>query len=107
MSVSGKSLQDIYDAGSTKLEELTSSEKSSLQEAAERHLDERVHTEPESLRQLEGHSKELVQDVKGYLNKGMQAVEKALKAETEATEAHTEKTCAKRWCFWLAASVKQ
>ena len=53
MNVAGKSLQDIYDAGSKRLEELAKAQKSQLNDIASTHLDERKDTEPQALKELE------------------------------------------------------
>ncbi len=88
MNVAGKSLQDIYDAGARKLDELEQSEKASLAEAGDSHLDERAHLEPDSLKALEVRSEELESEIRAFLQRGLERVDKTVKSESAESELH-------------------
>lgn len=88
MNVAGKSLQDIYDAGSKRLDELESSQKSALNDTAEAHLDERMQVEPESLKRLEERTVELESEIRSFLQRGLERVEKAVSGEGQESERH-------------------
>jgi hypothetical protein len=88
MNVAGKSLQDIYDAGAKRLEELESGQQSSLNDATETHLEERNRIEPESLKRLEERTEELEGEIKSYLDRGLERVEKAVATEGQASERY-------------------
>ena len=88
MNVAGKSLQDIYDAGSRRLEELQASQKSALNDTSDGHLDARVKVEPESLKQLEDKTKELEEEIRNYLSRGLERVEKTVNAESQQNERY-------------------
>lgn len=91
MNVAGKSLQDIYDAGSRRLSELEKSQKKQLGETADGHLDERKQAEPDSLKQLQERSGELEQEVRSYLTHGLERVGKVV--ESEATQTTKFNQC--------------
>jgi hypothetical protein len=88
MNVAGKSLQDIYDAGSKRLEELESAETTALNDTAEAHLDERMRVEPESLKRLEERTEELEKELRAFLARGLERVEKAVAGEGQENERH-------------------
>ena len=88
MNVAGKSLQDIYDAGSRRLEELQNSQKTTLNDTSDGHLEARVKVEPESLKQLEDRTKELEDEIRAYLSRGLERVEKTVSAESQQNERY-------------------
>jgi len=88
MNVSGKSLQDIYDAGAKRLEELETAQSSSMNDTAEAHLDERSRVEPESLKRLEERTEELESEIRAYLDRGLERVERAVVSEGQESERH-------------------
>jgi hypothetical protein len=88
MNVAGKSLQDIYDAGSKRLEQLENSQRGQLNEATDAHLEERTKTEPEALKQLETKSGELETEINSYLAHGLERIEKAVTGESEHTKQY-------------------
>lgn len=88
MNVSGKSLQDIYDAGAKRLEELENGQATSLNETTEAHLDERGRIEPESLKRLEERTAELDDEIRSYLERGLERVEKAVSMEGQESDRH-------------------
>ncbi len=88
MNVSGKSLQDIYDAGSKRLDELDSTQTTALKDTTESHLDERSRVEPESLKRLEERTEELEKEVRACLDRGLERVERAVANEGQESERH-------------------
>jgi hypothetical protein len=88
MNVSGKSLQDIYDAGSKRLEELETSETAVLNDTTEAHLEERGRVEPESLKRLEDRTAELATEIRSFLERGLERVEKAVVSEGHESDRH-------------------
>lgn len=88
MNVAGKSLQDIYDAGAKRLEELESAQNGSMNEAAESHLDERMRVEPEALKRLEDKTEELEAEIRAYLQRGLERVERAVASEGQESERY-------------------
>lgn len=88
MNVSGKSLQDIYDAGAKRLEELENAQATSLNETTEGHLDERARIEPESLKRLEERTAELDDEIRSYLERGLERVDKAVSMEGQESDRH-------------------
>lgn len=89
MNVAGRSLQDIYDAGSRRLDELEQSEKTSLGEGADAHLDDRAKIEPDSLKLLEDRTDELEEEIRGFLSRGIDRVQKTVESECQESERHT------------------
>jgi hypothetical protein len=88
MNVSGKSLQDIYDAGAKRLEELESSQTTVLNDVTEAHLEERSRIEPESLKRLEDRTADLATEIRGFLQRGLERVEKAVASEGQESDRH-------------------
>jgi hypothetical protein len=86
MNVAGKSLQDIYDAGSKRLSELEEAQKKQMGESADTHLDGRKEAEPQAVKQLQERSADLEQEISGYLAQGLDRVIKSVGAETIQTE---------------------
>src|SRR5258708_3668083 len=91
MNVAGKSLQDIYDAGSKRLEELEKGQKSQLDETTNGHLGERQKSEPETLKQLEERANELQDEIRAYLSHGLERVEKVVDAESQHTTLYIQR----------------
>jgi hypothetical protein len=91
MNVAGKSLQDIYDAGSKRLDELESGQSTSMRDTSEAHLDERARVEPESLKRLEDRTEELSSEIKTYLDRGLERVQKAVSTEGAESERHIQR----------------
>jgi hypothetical protein len=91
MNVAGKSLQDIYDAGSKRLEQLENSQRGQLNEATDAHLEERTKSEPEALKQLETKSEDLEKEINGYLAHGLERIEKAVTGESEHTKVYIQR----------------
>ena len=88
MNVSGKSLQDIYDAGAKRLEELEQNQRGSLNTTTESHLDERTRIEPEALKQLEDRTGDLEEEIRAYLDKGLEKVDKTVAYEVQENEKY-------------------
>ena len=91
MNVAGKSLQDIYDAGSKRLEELEKGQKSQLGDVTDAHLQELQELEPTTLKQLETKSTDLEQEIRGYLSHGLERVEKVVSSESKHTQAYVDR----------------
>jgi hypothetical protein len=91
MNVAGKSLQDIYDAGSKRLEELEKGQKSQLGDAADAHLQDLQEHEPTTLKDLETKSSDLEQEIRAHLSHGLERVEKAVSSESKHTQAYVER----------------
>jgi hypothetical protein len=91
MNVAGKSLQDIYDAGSKRLEELDKGQKAQLNDITCAHLEERQGAEPASLKELESHCGELEGEIRAYLMNGIERVEKVVVAESEHTTTYIQR----------------
>lgn len=88
MNVAGKSLQDIYDAGAKRLEELEDAQKSTMSDTTESHTQERMGLEPEALKEIEERCKDLDDEVRSYLARGLERIEKAVSSESEQTERY-------------------
>jgi hypothetical protein len=89
MNVSGKkSLQDIFDEGAKRLEELAQNQKTTLGSTTEAHLDERATFEPEVLKSLEDKAGELEVQIRAHLATGLDRVEKVISAELGETERY-------------------
>lgn len=88
MNVTGKSLQDIYDAGSRRLDELEQGGRTALADASDAHLDERSRIEPDSLKLLEDKTGELEEEVRAFLGRGLDRVGKTVAAECQQTEQY-------------------
>ncbi len=88
MNVSGKSLQDIYDAGSARLEDLEKSQKSSLSATCDAHFEEKSSSEPESLKDLEESSQQLEAEIRSCLSQGLERVEKTVRLEIEDNQQY-------------------
>lgn len=88
MNVAGKSLQDIYDAGSKRLDELENAQTTAMNDTAEAHLDERTRVEPDSLKRLEDRTAELEVEIRSFLERGMERVAKAVAGEGQESEHH-------------------
>lgn len=88
MNVSGKSLQDIFNSGAKKLEELETAQKETLGKTTSEHLEEHFRQEPDSLNRLEESSKELEAEVRGFLTRAMDRINRAIKTEVDENDRY-------------------
>jgi hypothetical protein len=108
MNVAGKSLQDIYDAGSRRLDELEQAEKTNLADAADAHLDERSRVEPDALKRLEERTDDLEKEIRAFLARGIERVQKSVEVESQESEQHITRLveglvlCAKKFSESIA-----
>jgi len=90
MSNAGKKLQDIYDAGSTKLKELEQAQSDSFQGAADAHLETSGTTQKASVDRAKRRSGDLQSEVEAGVSKSAARIQKAIESETEATKRYLE-----------------
>lgn len=86
MSVAGKKLQDIYDAGAKRLAEMDRSQRSLMGKSVDASLESSKSLGDESTNQLQQRSKECESDVQATLTKTMQQIQQVIDAESLETE---------------------
>lgn len=102
MNVSGKSLQDIFDAGEKRLEELEANQKSAIEQATESHLTTHTQDEPAARKLLEDKTAQLEEELRAYLDRGLERIEKAV-----ASEVHENEKCVKNLVEGLVLLTKK
>lgn len=91
MSGQGKSLQDIYDAGTKRLEELEQKQKGELEVAGSKSVEELGHIESSVMQRMEKSLLELDQEVRSYLDKAMEGIKGAAASELEENTKFLER----------------
>lgn len=86
MSVAGKKLQDIYDAGAAKLTDMDRSQRSVMAKSVDTSQSASETVVAESAAQLEQRSKECQSDIQSTLTKTVQQIQKTIDSESLATE---------------------
>ncbi len=102
MNVSGKSLQDIFDAGEKRLEELEANQKNAIEQATESHLTTHTQDEPAARKLLEDKTAQLEEELRAYLDRGLERIEKAV-----ASEIHENEKCVKNLVEGLVLLTKK
>lgn len=88
MGSAGKKLQDIYDAGASKLRELQTSQESSLKNASDSHASTAKTAQKNAAEGLQKRADELNNDINEALTKSTQKISKAIEIETQQTEKY-------------------
>src|SRR5579885_2646520 len=88
MSSAGKKLQDIFDAGSSRLSELEQTQLSVLTEKASEHQAEVENFHDSSTEQTEQRADELQNSITDHMTKSVQRIQKSIEAETQETDKH-------------------
>jgi len=88
MNVAGKKLQDIYNAGSSKLDELKRTQQSALATTVDEHLVAVDTAEKRAVEQVQQRSKELEADIKAFLASSVQRMQRVIDSETQETDSH-------------------
>jgi hypothetical protein len=86
MSVAGKKLQDIYDAGAKQLAEMDRNQRSVMDKSVDGSTDSSKSLGDESTSQLQQRSQECESDVQATLTKTMQQIQQVIAAESLETE---------------------
>lgn len=102
MNVSGKSLQDIFDAGEKRLEELEDTQKGAIVQATESHFATHTQDEPVARKLLEDKTQQLEEELRAYLDRGLERIEKAV-----ASEIHENEKCVKNLVEGLVLLTKK
>jgi hypothetical protein len=108
MSGQGKSLQDIYDAGSRRLEQSGQAQRLALQEAGIQGGNELSELESSMLSKMDSSLADLETEVSAYLSKAVEAINSSINAEVEENRKFLERLqeTLKLTCRSLAEDVK-
>lgn len=109
MSGQGKSLQDIYDAGSRKLDEFEQTERSKLETNALAAVEELGKVETSIMDRMERSVGELDAEIRSYLDKAVENIKTAVSSEVEENRKFLERLqeALKLSCKSLSEDVKQ
>ena len=78
-----KNLQDIYDAGSSRLEKLDQSQRQALQQSKTQGLENISQIESSMSDQMEVSQADLESEIRAYLDKAVEGIDAAVKSEIE------------------------
>jgi len=109
MSGQGKSLQDIYDDGSKRLESAELAQRQVLQDGGARGIDEIGQLEAAMMGKLDVSLGDLETEIHGYLDKACESINAAVSSEVEENRKFLERLqeALKLSCQSLSADVKQ
>jgi hypothetical protein len=88
MSVAKNKLQDIYDAGSNKLDELARSQGENFRDTAQTHGGKISDTEKSTREQLQQRATEVKSEINSSLERSVQRIAKAIETEKAEIERH-------------------
>ena len=91
MSGTGRSLQDIYDAGSKRLDELEQTQKQALELAGGQSVEELSSIESSVMQRMEKSLQDLEGEVRNYLDKALEGVKAAATTEVEENKRFLER----------------
>lgn len=91
MSGTGKSLQDIYDAGSKRLDELEQNQRSQLESAGSKSVESLGNIESSVMQRMEKSLQDLDDEVRTYLDKALDGIKTAVNSEVEENRKFLER----------------
>lgn len=109
MSGQGKSLQDIYDAGSKRLDELEQKQNNGMSEASEKTAGELKEIEQNILRKMDDSLNELESEIRTYLDKATENIKSTVDTELDENKKFVERLqeALRLSCRSLSEDVKQ
>jgi hypothetical protein len=91
MSGSGRSLQDIYDAGSKRLDELEQAQRTQLETAGSKSVEALGNIESSVMQRMEKSLQDLDNEVREYLDKALEGINSAVNSEVEENRKFLER----------------
>ena len=91
MSGSGRSLQDIYDAGSKRLDELEQTQRAQLETSGSKSVEQLSGIESSVMQRMETSLQDLDNDVRTYLDKALEGINSAVSSEVEENKRFLER----------------
>lgn len=91
MSGSGRSLQDIYDAGSKRLDELEQAQRTQLETAGSKSVEALGNIESSVMQRMEKSVQDLDNEVREYLDKALEGINSAVNSEVEENRKFLER----------------
>ncbi|MBX9685535.1 MAG: hypothetical protein K2X27_02465 [Candidatus Obscuribacterales bacterium] len=109
MSGSGKNLQEIYDAGTKRLEELEQSERAALSSSTSQAVEDLGKLESSMMSKMDRSLEDLEAEVRAYLNKAVENIDAVVSSEVDENRMFLErlKEALKLSCKSLSEDVKQ
>ena len=90
MTFAGKKFKSIFDGGQERLKEIESTVSENLKKTAGEHSSTRKNGDSSSASLIENKSKELESDLKTFMEKSIERLQKTMDIEVKETEEHLE-----------------
>lgn len=88
MTFAGKKFKSLFDGGQERLKEIESTVSESLKKTAGEHSSNRKNGDSSSVTLIENKSKELESDLKSFMEKSIDRLQKTMEVEVKETEEH-------------------